>query len=180
MSVLAIIVLVVVIAAILIALFVFLPRLRERGRVKMRERELGQRRERVVSEQREEADSRSRQAEAAEQRARIAAQEAERERAEAQLRQERAKRHERGMADHELIEDHEREHFAGTSAVGEERSAGGAGAQAERDRTSAYDEGRRSVQDPSRVEDFREGRKQEEQDDDSPGLIGRLRGEKSD
>ena len=46
-----------------------------------------------------------------------AEQEARRQRAEAELRQEKATLHERGMADHELIEDHERERFAGTSAV---------------------------------------------------------------
>jgi hypothetical protein len=32
------------------------------------------------------------------------------------MHQERAAMHERGDADHELIEEHEREHFAGTSA----------------------------------------------------------------
>lgn len=117
MSVVAIIVVVVVVVAILAALFAFMPRIRERGRVRRRELELGQRRKQAVSEQREQADQRARQAEMAEQRARIAEQEARRERAEAELHQERATMHEEGMADHELIEDHEREHFAGTSAV---------------------------------------------------------------
>ena len=50
----------------------------------------------------------------------MAAAEAQRERAEADLREERAKMHERGMADHELVEEHERDKFADTSAVRDE------------------------------------------------------------
>ena len=46
----------------------------------------------------------------------MAQKEAERERAEAELHQERATMHERGEADHELIDEHERDKFAGTSA----------------------------------------------------------------
>ena len=61
--------------------------------------------------------ARERQASEAEQRARIAAKEAEAERAQAELHQERAGLHERGMADHELIDESERERFAGTSAM---------------------------------------------------------------
>jgi len=112
MSLVAIIVIVVVVALALIGLFLLLPRIRERGRVKKRELELRQRRKQAVSEQREEAERRERQAEIAEHRARIAQREAQRERAEAQLRQERAALHERGMADHELIKEHERDKFA--------------------------------------------------------------------
>jgi FtsZ-interacting cell division protein ZipA len=146
MTVLEIIVLAVVVTAILVALFVFLPRMRERGRTKLRERELKQRRRRVASEQREQAEERARLAEAAERRARIAEQEAQRERAEAQLRQERAALHEQGMADHELIEDHERDRFAGTSAVrGDDREA------------------------------RRDGDRSDEQDDADHGLLGRFR-----
>lgn len=113
----AIVVIIVVAVAIAVALFVLLPRMRRTAQIKARERELSQRRDRVITEQREEATVRERRAEEAEQRARIAEQEARRERAEAQLRQERAELHERGMADHELVEEHERERFAGTSAV---------------------------------------------------------------
>jgi multidrug resistance efflux pump len=91
--------------------------MRERARVRARERELGQRRGRVIEEHRQEAEVRTSRAQEAEQRARIAQQEAERERAAAQLSQEKAGLHERGLADHELIEDDERERFAGTSAV---------------------------------------------------------------
>jgi FtsZ-interacting cell division protein ZipA len=112
---------IVVIAIILIALFAFvLPRARRTAQVKARERELGQRRERAAEEQREEAELRNRDAEIAEQKARMAQAEAERERAEAKLREERAQMHERGRADHELIDDHERDRFAGTSAMRDE------------------------------------------------------------
>jgi FtsZ-interacting cell division protein ZipA len=109
---------IVVIAIILIALFAFvLPRARRTAQVKARERELGQRRDRAAVEQREEAEARNRDAETAEQKARMAQAEAERERAEAKLREERAQMHEQGRADHELIDDHERDKFEGTSAM---------------------------------------------------------------
>jgi hypothetical protein len=109
---------IVVIALILLALFAFvLPRARRTAKVKARERELGQRRERVAGEQRAEAEERSRHAEMAEQKAQMAESEAKRERAEAELREQRAQMHERGMADHELIDESERDKFAGTSAM---------------------------------------------------------------
>ena len=63
------------------------------------------------------AGSRSREAEQAERQARMAQKEAERQRAEAELHQERAAMHEQGQADHELIDEHERDRFAGTSAM---------------------------------------------------------------
>ena len=119
MSVITIIVIAVVVVAALFALFVFLPRMREQARLKARARQLHQRRTRAITEQRQEADARAQRAEQAERRARIAEAEASRERAEARLRRERAAQHERGMADRELIEDEERDRFAGTSAVGE-------------------------------------------------------------
>jgi FtsZ-interacting cell division protein ZipA len=101
---------IVVIALILLALFAFvLPRARRTARVKARERELEHRRERVAGEQRAEAEERHRHAEMAES-------EAKRERAEAELSEQRAKMHERGMADRELIDESERDKFAGTSA----------------------------------------------------------------
>ncbi len=109
---------IVVVALIIIALLAFmLPRMRARARVQKRERELQQRREHVAGEHRAEANERERQAAEAEQRARIAAREAEAERAQAELHSERAGLHERGMADHELIDDNERDRFAGTSAM---------------------------------------------------------------
>jgi FtsZ-interacting cell division protein ZipA len=108
---------IVVVALVLLALLAFvLPRMRKNAQVRARERELGQRRERAAEEHRAEADSRRRDAEMAEQKARMAETEAKRERAEAELGEERARMHERGMADQELIDEKEREKFAGTSA----------------------------------------------------------------
>ena len=107
---------IVVVALILLAVLFFIPRMKRQAALKKRERELGHRREAVATEHREVASSREREAEQAEQQARIAQKEAERQRAEAELHQERATMHERGDADHELIEEHERDKFAGTSA----------------------------------------------------------------
>jgi hypothetical protein len=153
MSIVAIIVIVVVVALVL-ALLLLLRRFGDRARVKKRELELRQRRKQVVSEHREEAETRERKAEEAERRARMAEQEANRERAEAQLRQEKADLHERGLADHDLVEEHERDRFAGTSAVA---TSGGD----DREHSSAYAEGRRSAEDPSRLADFKAGRRDE-------------------
>jgi FtsZ-interacting cell division protein ZipA len=105
--IIAIIVAVLIIAAVV---FFVLPRARRTAQVKARERELGQRRERVATEHQETATAREREAEAAEQRSRMAL--AEPQRAEAQMHSERADMHQRGLADDELVEDHEREHFA--------------------------------------------------------------------
>jgi hypothetical protein len=104
---------IVVVALIVIALLAFmLPRMRRKAEVQKRERELQNRREQAAEEQRAEATARERHASEAEQRARIAAKEAEAERAQAELHQERAGLHERGMADHELIDESERDRFA--------------------------------------------------------------------
>lgn len=109
---------IVIAALIIIAIVAFLmPRMRRKAEIEKRERELQQRRERVANEHRAEADERERHASQAEQRARIAQKEAEAERAQAQLHQERAGMHEKGMADDELIDDNERDRFAGTSAM---------------------------------------------------------------
>jgi hypothetical protein len=109
---------IVVVALILLALLVFLPRMREKARVKARERELGQRREAVAGQHREVADTRAAEAERAEREARMAQKEADRQRAEAELHQEKAEMHQHGQADHELIDENERDRFAGTSAGG--------------------------------------------------------------
>jgi FtsZ-interacting cell division protein ZipA len=110
---------IVVAALVLIALFaVVLPRARHSAEMKKRERELGQRREHRAEEHRAEAAERRGEAEMAEQRAHMAETEAQRQRAEADMREQRAQMHERGMADDELIEESERERFAGTSATG--------------------------------------------------------------
>jgi type II secretory pathway pseudopilin PulG len=118
---------IIVVAIVLLAILFFIPRMKRKAELKKRERELGKRREAVATEHREVADSRSREAEEAERRARMAQKEAERQRAEAELHQERATMHERGEADHELIDDHEREHFAGTSADRDGRLSEGEG-----------------------------------------------------
>ena len=112
---------IVVIALILIALFAFvLPRARRTAQMKKREHELTQRREGRAEEHRAEAAERRGEAELAEQRARMAQTEAQRERAEADMREQRAQMHERGMADDELIDESERDRFAGTSAMSNE------------------------------------------------------------
>ena len=124
MSTAVIIVIVVVVVILLIAAIVAVPRMRERQQIRGRERRLDERRDQVVTAHREEAAQRERQAEVAEQRARVAEQEAQRERAAAQAREEEAKLHERGLADDELISEDERDEFAGTSAVPDDRDAG--------------------------------------------------------
>lgn len=155
-TVLIIVIVVVVVLVVAGLLLTRLPQARERARVQKRERELDERRDQVVDEHREEAAARQRQAEVAEQRARVAEQEANRERAESQLAQEKAKLHERGLADHELIDDDERERFAGTSATEPLREEAGTEPQGARTGAVAED------QDPSRVDDVEAGRRREE------------------
>jgi FtsZ-interacting cell division protein ZipA len=129
---------IVIVALIIIAVVAFLlPRMRRKAQLEKRERELQQRRDRVADEHRAEADARERHAEEAEQRARIAQREAEAERAQAELHAERADLHERGMADHELIDDHERDRFEGTSAM----SGGRADDRDEHDRPARFTRG---------------------------------------
>ena len=68
----------------------------------------------------------------AERKAQMAQAEAEKQRAEAQMQQQRAELHEKGMADDELIGDHEREHFApamNDSTTGTTGTAGTAGTE---------------------------------------------------
>jgi hypothetical protein len=84
---------------------------------KKAERELHSRRQAVATEHREAAAQRESRAEQAEQKARLAQQSAERERAEANLEKEHASMHERGLADDELIDDHERDRFAAVSGT---------------------------------------------------------------
>ena len=142
---------IVVVALILLALLFFIPRMREKARVQKRERELEQRRDRVATEHREHADARQREAQQAEQKARLAQKEAERQRAEAGLHQERAKTYESGMADDELIDENERDRFAGTSAErGMDRDADGVDDRQEttatsRDRDDGVDDRREST-----------------------------------
>ncbi len=143
----ALIIAIVIAAIVLIALFAFvLPRARRQKEMRDRQRELEGRRERVAGEHRDEADSRSRNAEMAEQKAKIAEQEAKRERAEAELHQTRAEQHERGMADDELVEDHERDRFAAASpSMGDDDSTmrRDKPAPIEGDANSEYEQGRK-------------------------------------
>jgi hypothetical protein len=106
---------IVVAAIIIIALLVMLPRMRATARRKQAERELHSRRQVVAEEHRSAAAEREGRADMAEQKARMAEQAAQRERAEANLESERAQMHERGLADHELIDDSERDRFEGVA-----------------------------------------------------------------
>jgi hypothetical protein len=154
---------IVVVALIVIALLAFmLPRMRAKAEVRKRERELQTRRERAAEEQRAEATARERQASEAEQRARIAAREAEAERAQAELHQERAGLHERGMADHELIDESERERFAGTSATNGRHDRDGDGVDDRREPNGTVDD------------DYQRGRRDEAIDEsDRPARFNR-------
>jgi FtsZ-interacting cell division protein ZipA len=113
-----IILIIIVVLVLLALLFFVLPRARRQRELKARERELEQRRERVAEEHRTEAEERRGMAERAEQKAHMAEAEAQRERAEAELREQRAQMHERGMADDELIDESERDRFAGVAGPG--------------------------------------------------------------
>ena len=109
------IVAIVIVALIIIALLFLLPRMRQAAAHKKAERELHSRREAVATEHRQEAQQRETRAEEADRKARMAQQAAEKERAEANMRREQADLHERGMADDELIDEHERDRFAGVA-----------------------------------------------------------------
>ena len=118
MSTGAIIAIVIVVLIVLALLAFVLPRMRARARVRKRERELAA----AARARGRRAPRRGRAAHRPGRRRpsrRPAWPSARREaeRAEAELRQQRASLHERGMADDELIDDHERERFAGTSAM---------------------------------------------------------------
>jgi FtsZ-interacting cell division protein ZipA len=146
---------IVVIVLIAIAIFAFvLPRARRKAQVRARERELEQRRTQVADQHRTEASAREREADMAERKAQLAQAEAEKQRAEAQMQQQRAEMHERGMADHELVDDHEREHFApamGDQSVGTERAV--EGGTAHEPMTTNTGEGSRSEYDQGRVDE---------------------------
>ena len=118
---------IVVVAVLLIGLLMLLPRMRANARQKQAERELHSRRNQVAEEHRSAAQEREHRAEMADQKARLAQTEAERERAEANVRNERATMHERGMADDELIDDNERDRFAGVANTGDTADRDGDG-----------------------------------------------------
>ena len=119
------IVVIVVAAIILLALLVMLPRMRASAQRQKAERELNQRRETVAGEHRNAAREREQRAEMAEQKARMAQQAAEKERAEAGMMEQRAEMHERGMADHELVDESERDRFADVMATPQDRDGDG-------------------------------------------------------
>ena len=172
---------IVVVALIVLALLAFmLPRMRAKAEVQKRERELQTRRDRAAEEQRAEAAARERQASEAEQKARIAAKEAEAERAQAELHQERAGLHERGMADHELIDESERERFAGTSAMNGRHDRDGDGVDDRReDVTGRHDRDGDGVDDRREpngtvADDYQRGRRDEAIDEtDRPARFNR-------
>lgn len=113
------IVVIIVVALILLAGLLFgLTRGRRVAERKRQERVLTQRREQAVSEHREAAEARSGAAEEAEHRARVAGAVAERERAEARLHEERARAHEMGLNDDQLMRE---ERSGGRSEIVTER-----------------------------------------------------------
>ena len=158
---------IVVVALILLAVLFFIPRMKRQAELKKRERELGHRREAVATEHREVATEREREAEMAERKATMAQKEAERQRAEAELHQERATMHERGDADHELIDEHERDKFAGTSADPDGTMARQSSSEQPR---SEFEEGREVGHEEAGDGRFiRDGRTDDAQTGDAPG-----------
>jgi hypothetical protein len=114
---------IVVIVLILIALLVMLPRMRAKAEERKAQKELESRRERVATENREVASTRASEADKAEQQAVVAQQEAKAQRAEAEKLEAEAQMHERGLADDQLIEDHERDRFGNVAGAGHDEGA---------------------------------------------------------
>lgn len=106
---------IVVVVLILIALLVLLPRMRAQAQERKAQKELDSRRDRVATENREAASTRASEAEKAEQQAVVAQQNAKSQRAESERLEAEAQMHERGLADDQLIEDHERDRFDNVS-----------------------------------------------------------------
>jgi hypothetical protein len=109
---------IVVIVLILIALLVMLPRMRAQAEERKAQKELESRRDRAATEKREAGSTRASEAEKAEQQAVIAQQQAKAQRAEAEKLEAEAQMHERGHADDQLIEDHERDRFGSVAGTG--------------------------------------------------------------
>lgn len=128
-----VIIAIVVVVLLLIGLMVLMPRMRAKANERKAQKELESRRERVATEHRETASARTGEADRAEQEAEIAQQKARAQRAEAERHESEAKLHERGLADEQLVEDHERDRFSGV--------AGGNGTdRSEADQRTADDE----------------------------------------
>jgi FtsZ-interacting cell division protein ZipA len=139
-----VIVAIIVVVLILLALLVMLPRMRAKAEERKVQKELESRRERVATEHRETAAARGTEADRAEQQARIAQQEAEARRAEAQRHEAEAELHDRGLADDQLVADHERDRFApvtGGADATESTDAGADNADEQRPGTE-YEQGR--------------------------------------
>ncbi len=118
----------IVIAALLIIAVVafMLPRMRRKAQIQKRERELQQRRDRVAGEHRAEAEAARAPGQSRPSSERGSPSGKPRPSApRRELHQERAGLHERGMADDELIDESEREKFAGTSAMSTDRDGDG-------------------------------------------------------
>jgi septal ring factor EnvC (AmiA/AmiB activator) len=149
-----VIIAIIVVVLILLALLLLLPRMRAKANEKKAQRELESRRERVATEHRETASVRATEADRAEQEAEIAQQKARAQRAEAEQHESEAKLHEQGLADDKLVEDHERDRFAGVSGgVDADRrddepvrddapAAGPGGSRAANDPNTEYEQGR--------------------------------------
>jgi len=106
---------IVVVVLLLIGLLVLMPRMRAKSKERKAQKELESRRERVATEHRDTASARAGEADRAEQEAEIAQQKARAQRAEAERHESEAKLHERGLADDQLVEDHERDRFSGVT-----------------------------------------------------------------
>jgi FtsZ-interacting cell division protein ZipA len=136
------IILIVVVALLLIGLLVMLPRMRAKANERKAQRELESRRDRVATEHRETASARATEADRAEQEAEIAQQKARAERAEAERHEAEAKMHERGLADDKLVDDHERDRFAGVTGDNGTTDRRDDAVDADRDRGAYGDAGR--------------------------------------
>jgi FtsZ-interacting cell division protein ZipA len=172
------IVVIVVVVLILIALAVMLPRMRRQAQVKARERELGQRRDRVATEHQQVASQHEREAEAAEQKARMAQTEAERRRSEAQLHEQKADMHQRGLADDELVDDNEREHFAPALERNDARRSDEGVTSTDREGGRAHEPTGSTAAGDERRSEYEQGRA-DERDAEGSGRFDRTAGDSS-
>lgn len=113
----ALIIGIAIVALVLVALLMLLPRMRAKAEERKTTKELESRRERAATEHREEAGARSTRAELSERNAAIAQQNAKSERAEAERLEQEAQLHERGLADDMLIDHDERDRFQGVTGT---------------------------------------------------------------
>ena len=144
-----VIIAIVVVVLILVALLFMLPRMRSKANERKAQKELESRRDRVATEHRETASERAGEAERAEQEAEIAQQKARAQRAEAEKHEAEAKMHERGLADDKLVDDNERDRFAGVTGGNSTTDADRTDDETARDEpveqqhaTTAYEQGR--------------------------------------